>query len=145
MVVRVVNDARRPLIGRRGSFRFGKTHAMDTRRGRAATCYGAAIVGLGSVAWALAATSMTAVHAAEARALGPGHTADMPGEDELALVAHDARLASMIAVACGLAVIVAALPWRSAASGWLSGVAAVVIANATLGRVVDDGVGAVSA
>ena len=94
---------------------------------------------LGSVAWALAATSMTAVHAAEARALGPGHTAEMPGEDELALLAHDARLASMIVVACGLAVAVAALPSRSAVSGWLGGVAAVVIANATLGRVVDGG------
>ena len=96
-------------------------------------------MGLGSLAWALAATSMTAVHAAEARALGPGHTAEMPGEDELALVAHDARLAAMIVVACGLAVTVAALPPRSAAPGWLGGMAAMVIANAALGRVVDGG------
>jgi hypothetical protein len=96
-------------------------------------------VALGCVAWALAATSMTAVHAAEARALGPGHTPEMPGEDELALLAHDARLASMIVVACGLAVAVAALPRRSAVPVWLGGVAAVVIANATLSRVVDGG------
>lgn len=96
-------------------------------------------MGLGSVAWALAATSMTAVHAAEARALGPGHTAEMPGEDELALLAHDARLASMIVVACGLAIVVAALPRRSGVAAWLGGVAAVVIANATLGRAVDRG------
>lgn len=96
-------------------------------------------MGLGSFAWALAATSMAAVHAAEARALGPGHTPEMPGEDELALLAHDARLAAMIVIACGLAVVVAGLPRRSAVSGWLGGVVAVVIANATLGRVVDGG------
>ena len=96
-------------------------------------------MGLGSFAWALAATSMAAVHAAEARALGPGHTPEMPGEDELALLAHDARLAAMIVIACGLAVVAAGLPRRSAVPGWLGGVVAVVIANATLGRVVDDG------
>ena len=96
-------------------------------------------MGLGSFAWALAATSMAAVHAAEARALGPGHTPEMPGEDELALLAHDARLAAMIVIACGLAVAVAARPRRSAVGGWLGGVVAVVIANATLGRVVDGG------
>ncbi len=112
---------------------------MNTRPGRGARCVGAAIICLGSIAWALAATSMAAVQAAEARALGPGHTAEMPGEDELALVAHDARLAAMIVVACGLAVAVAALPRRSASSGWLGGVVALMIANATLGRVVDGG------
>lgn len=96
-------------------------------------------MGLGSVAWALAATSMTAVHAAEARALGPGHTAEMPGEDELALLAHDARLASMIVIACGLAIALASLPRRSAHPGWLGAVSAMVIANATLGRAVDGG------
>lgn len=96
-------------------------------------------MGLGCVAWALAATSMTAVHAAEARALGPGHTPEMPGEDELALVAHDARLAALIVIACGLAVAVATLPRRPALAGWTGGVAAAVIANATLGRVVDGG------
>jgi hypothetical protein len=82
---------------------------------------------------------MTAVHAAEARALGAGHTAELPGEDELALLAHDARLAALIVVACGLAVAVSALPGRSGLHGWLGGVAAVLIANATLGRVVDGG------
>lgn len=112
---------------------------MDTRRGRAATCSGAVIVCLGSVAWAFAATSMTAVHAAEARALGPGHTAEMPGEDELALVAHDSRLAAMIVVSCGLALAVAALPRRRASTAWLGGVVVVVVANATLGRAVDGG------
>lgn len=112
---------------------------MNTRSGRGARGVGAVVICLGSIAWALAATSMAAVQAAEARALGPGHTAEMPGEDELALVAHDARLAAMIVVACGLAVTVAALPRRSALSGWLGGVVALVIANATLGRVVDGG------
>jgi len=82
---------------------------------------------------------MTAVHAAEARALGPGHTAEMPGEDELALLAHDARLASMIVIACGLAIALASLPRRSAHPGWLGAVSAMVIANATLGRAVDGG------
>lgn len=94
---------------------------------------------LGAVAWALAATSMGAVHAAEVRALGSGHTAEMPGEGELALVAHDARLAAMIVIVCGLAVVLAAFPRRAAVSWWSGGVLAVVIANATLGPVVDGG------
>ncbi|MEH3078334.1 MAG: hypothetical protein PGN11_17000, partial [Quadrisphaera sp.] len=77
---------------------------MDTLRGWAATVSGAVLLCAGSWSWALAATSMSAVHAAEARALGDGHTAEMPGQDELALVAHDARLAALFVIACGLAV-----------------------------------------
>jgi len=137
--ISAVSDARSLLIGRRGHWRIRKTRFMNTRSGRGAVGVGAVIISLGSIAWALAATSMAAVHAAEARALGPGHTAAMPGENELALLAHDARLAAMIVVACGLAVAVAALPRRSALFGWLGGVVAVVVANATLGRVVDGG------
>ena len=59
---------------------------MDSFRGRAAPLAGALVVCLGGWAWALAATSMTAVRAADARALGGEHTADMPGHDELTLV-----------------------------------------------------------
>ncbi|TNM64118.1 hypothetical protein FHN55_14920 [Streptomyces sp. NP160] len=58
---------------------------MDTVRGCAATLGGTAVVRLGSWAWALAATSVPAVRAAEARALGDGHIAEVPGLDELAL------------------------------------------------------------
>ncbi|WP_432538016.1 hypothetical protein [Kineococcus arenarius] len=112
---------------------------MATRHRRATACVGAGIVLLGAVAWALAATSMTAVQAAEARALGSGHTAEMPGEDELALLAHDARLAAMILVAAGLALALTAVTRRVAASWWLGAVLAVVIANAALAPVVDGG------
>ena len=112
---------------------------MGHLRGRAAAAAGAVVAAAGSAAWALASTSMAAVQAAEARALGPGHTAEMPGEDELALVAHDARLAGLVVVACGLAVARYALPRRVATAAWLGGATALVVANATLGRAVDDG------
>lgn len=118
---------------------------MDALRRRAAAAAGAVVAAAGSASWALAATSMSAVRAAEDRALGPGHTAEMPGAGELQLVAHDARLAAVIAVACGLAVAVAALPRRVAAAAWLGGIAALVVANATLGRAVDGGSVALSA
>ena len=112
---------------------------MDALRGRVAAAAGAVVAAVGSTSWALAATSMAAVQAAEARALGPGHTAEVPGEDELALVAHDARLAALVVVACGLAIALAGLPRRVATAAWLGGAAALVVANATLGRAVDDG------
>ncbi len=100
---------------------------------------GAVVVVLGSWAWALAATSMGAVQAAEARALGPGHTPDMPGQDELALVAHDARLAAMVVVVCGVLVGLSALRRREALAGAAGAAAAVVVANVVLGPVVDGG------
>ncbi|NAZ80489.1 hypothetical protein GTR02_01485 [Kineococcus sp. R8] len=63
----------------------------------------------------------------------------MPGEDELALLAHDARLAAIVLMAAGLALTLSAVPRRAAASAWLGGVLAMVIANAALGPVVDGG------
>lgn len=118
--------------------------ARDTRAVRGARrvvawSVGGAVVVLGAWAWALAATSMAAVQAAEARALGPGHTADMPGEDELALVAHDARLAAMVVVVCGVLVGLSTLPRRAALVGSTGAAAAAVVANALLGPVVDGG------
>lgn len=115
------------------------TPTVDTVRGRAATLVGAAVVCLGAWAWALAATSMAAVRAAEARALGDGHTAEMPGQDELALVAHDARLAALFVVAAGLAIALSARARRSLVGGWVAGVTAAVVANAALGGAVDGG------
>ncbi|MCI2239850.1 hypothetical protein MO973_37195 [Paenibacillus sp. TRM 82003] len=113
---------------------------------------GTALVG-GAVSWALAATAMSAVHAAEARALGPGHTAQVPGEDELALIAHDVRLAAVAAMWCALPLLPARpahraagraagrATWRGAppvpVASWLGAGAAVVLANAVLGRAVD--------
>ncbi|WP_337062546.1 hypothetical protein [Kineococcus sp. G2] len=102
---------------------------------------GTALVG-GALSWALTATAMSAVHAAEARALGPGHTPEMPGEDELALVAHDVRLAAMAAMWCALPLLPAhRAGWRGTrpapVASWLGAGAALVVANATLGRAVD--------
>jgi len=112
---------------------------VDALRDRVAPAAGALVAAAGAASWALAATSMAAVQAAEARALGPGHTAEVPGEDELALVAHDARLAALVVVACGLAIALARLPRRVATAAWLGGAVALVVANATLGRAVDGG------
>ncbi|WP_432494320.1 hypothetical protein [Kineococcus auxinigenes] len=110
---------------------------------------GAAALAGGAWAWALAATAMSAVHAAEARALGPGHTPDMPGEDELALAAHDVRLAAMAAMWCALPLLLArpsALPRRTGPGGrrtaapfaaWAGAGVAIALANALLGPTVD--------
>ncbi|WP_432504292.1 hypothetical protein [Kineococcus arenarius] len=118
----------------------------------------AALVG-GAWAWALAATATSAVQAAEARALGPGHTAAMPGEDELVLLAHDVRLAAMAALWCALPLLLThppVLPRRPGAgpggrrtrppfAAWVGAGVAIVLANALLGPVVDAGPPALAA
>ena len=104
---------------------------------------GAGAALLGALSWGFAVTSTSAVQAAEARALGPGHTPDMPGEDELALVAHDARLVALLVLTCGTGVLLTVLPAvrgrRGASSGWVSTALALAVANAVLGRSSDGG------
>lgn len=108
---------------------------------RTAIGTGVAAAALGVLAWALAATSMGDVQAAEAALLGPGHTPDLPGEDELALVAHDARLAGVIVLAVGTGLFLSpALGRLRGAAGLplvLAGTALVL--NVVLGRAVDGG------
>ncbi|WP_432534247.1 hypothetical protein [Kineococcus arenarius] len=120
---------------------------------------GAAALAGGAWAWALAATATSAVQAAEARALGPGHTAAMPGEDELALLAHDVRLAAMAALWCALPLLLthpSVLPRRPGAgpggprtgppfAPWVGAGVAIVLANALLGPAVDAGPPALAA
>ncbi|WP_432522757.1 hypothetical protein [Kineococcus sp. SYSU DK006] len=114
-----------------------------TTRGRAAAVLGAGAAVLGALSWGFAVTSMSAVQAAEARALGPGHTSAVPGEDELALVAHDARLVALLVVTCGtgvlLTVLLAVRGRRGALSGWASTALALAVANTVLGRSFDGG------
>lgn len=111
---------------------------MDTR-GRAAVVAGLAVVGAGAVAWALAATSAAAVHAGEVRARAGASTEETPGDGELTLLAHDARLAALVVVAAGTALVCSRLPRQAASRASAGVVVAAAVGNATLGRAVDGG------
>ncbi|WP_432496308.1 hypothetical protein [Kineococcus gypseus] len=129
--------------------------ARGAARGAGPVAAAACVTLLGGAwAWALAATSTWAVHAGEARALGPGHTPDLPGEGEIALVSHDVRLAALAALWCASALLLAppraaraaratrrrvpaSAPVRVRLAAWLGAGAALVAANALLGPAVD--------
>ncbi|GAA0287978.1 hypothetical protein [Kineococcus aurantiacus] len=114
-----------------------ETTGFDRARtgGRSAGPLGGAAVLLGAWAWGLAASSTSAARAGELAALRGDHTAQMPGEGELVLLAHDARLAGMVAVAAGAGLLLGRR--RGAVAGWAAAVAALVVANVALGHRVD--------
>lgn len=123
-------------------------------RARLVHVTGAAASAAGAFSWALAAGSTEAARRGEVAAqadatagtlpAGVNDPAALPTPDELVLLVHDVRLGGLVTVLCGVALLVGPslrrVRWPLPA---LLGVAAtLVVANATLGRVVGEGVAA---